>query len=699
MFLLLSSLAPAATLTVSEDLSIAQAVELAVSGDEIRIPEGEWELSEVDVGAKELTLVGESLPTLSVPADSRGILASGGRLNLVDLQFQGKGQFIAASHQELVLSGVQFEGGRAEQGAQISLAGGVLTAENAGFQQGQASDSGGAIHATDTDLTLSGVVFEDNLADNDGGAIYLEGGSLAVYGGSAFNVNEAGSDGGALYLSGVTANVGDSLFQGNALYDGYGAAVYFTGTALSGEGTEFIDNEATYGYGGGIYGSEAVSAVFSDCLFQDNHAYRNAGHIGMYYADGALELDGCVLEGASTTYGHGGAVFAYVRVDTVIRDTVIRNNSTRYHGGGIYQYYYGGLTLERVELTGNRSTTYAGGGLYSYYQWTGSTVSLTDVLIADNEATLEGGGAFVRYAGTLVLAGVRILNNGGPEGLYGGGLFSSQNDTVSLSQVEIAGNSATYGGGFYSRLASGKVDWRNVLVRENVARVGGGGCFVEQGILGVTNASLLGNEALDHGAALCLYDAHGEFTNLLVADNRGEGAIYGEDSDSGFYSSFRYSAFSGNDGGHLGGELLDEELSETGDLVDLDPALWGWSQDGDFDNDALALDPASPLVDAGDPAILDADGSVSDIGHNGGLAEDWDADGDGRVGRYDCDDLDPTVQDCEEDVPDTADSSTGEDTGSSTTPPAESGCGGCGGGLGGGAWLVGLLVLGWRRRR
>lgn len=71
----------------------------------------------------------------------------------------------------------------------------------------------------------------------------------------------------------------------------------------------------------------------------------------------------------------------------------------------------------------------------------------------------------------------------------------------------------------------------------------------------------------------------------------------------------------------------------------------------------LAL--ASPLIDAGDPALFDPDGSTSDMGAYGGSgASTWDLDRDGydawwQPGEYDhglypgqgldCDDLDETV--------------------------------------------------------
>jgi len=66
------------------------------------------------------------------------------------------------------------------------------------------------------------------------------------------------------------------------------------------------------------------------------------------------------------------------------------------------------------------------------------------------------------------------------------------------------------------------------------------------------------------------------------------------------------------------------------------------------------LDPASPLIDAGDPTILDPDGSRSDIGIYGGpAAGGWDQDFDGffewwQPGDYDSTDYPALGWDCDD---------------------------------------------------
>ncbi len=90
--------------------------------------------------------------------------------------------------------------------------------------------------------------------------------------------------------------------------------------------------------------------------------------------------------------------------------------------------------------------------------------------------------------------------------------------------------------------------------------------------------------------------------------------------------------------------------------VSVDPELLDVSSPDPADWD-LHLAPTSPMLDAGDPAVADPDGSLSDIGIYGGAgAALWDLDQDGYVewwlpGAYDpatspgmdCDDRDAAV--------------------------------------------------------
>ena len=64
--------------------------------------------------------------------------------------------------------------------------------------------------------------------------------------------------------------------------------------------------------------------------------------------------------------------------------------------------------------------------------------------------------------------------------------------------------------------------------------------------------------------------------------------------------------------------------------------------DGDCSNDLLTLSTLSPLIDAGDPTLLDDDGSPSNMG-GGGITVIVDEDEDGFSTESDCDDTDPEI--------------------------------------------------------
>ena len=110
------------------------------------------------------------------------------------------------------------------------------------------------------------------------------------------------------------------------------------------------------------------------------------------------------------------------------------------------------------------------------------------------------------------------------------------------------------------------------------------------------------------------------------------------DSSSRSDWSLSHNGFYGNASGHFSDGV------EASDTVEEDPRVALYSQDGVLENDRLVFLDGSPYRDAGDPEILDPDGSRSDLGANGGPGAQWiDDDGDGYSTGFDCDDQDPEV--------------------------------------------------------
>jgi hypothetical protein len=190
----------------------------------------------------------------------------------------------------------------------------------------------------------------------------------------------------------------------------------------------------------------------------------------------------------------------------------------------------------------------------------------------------------------------------------------------------------------------------NVIVDSNVAGDNGGGGW---GRLSLTNCVIHGNTAQDGdgGGIHNMYYS----TNTSISDNHAGGAGGGVYNGTGGWNTLNTNVYSNSPDNYY--DPADDPTGTNGN-ISVDPMYMDTTSTAPLDWD-LHLDPTSPLVDAGDPSILDPDGSISDIGAYGGPdAALWDLDWDGfplwwQPGAYDhatypgegwdCDDLDSAV--------------------------------------------------------
>ncbi len=368
--------------------------------------------------------------------------------------------------------------------------------------------------------------------------------------------------------------------------------------------------------------------------------------------------------------------------DAVLRGFTITDGGSNWYGGGI-SIIDSSPTLENLIVEGNTSGRY-GGGIYM----TGSASSLSRILVQSNGAPWTGGGIYMTDS-TARLEYVEVRENSAG---FGGGLhIASSSPTLSsillrrneaehcggLSVVSdsspaivgmaVLGNWATgdpydspgYGGGICVSTSSGAID--NVMVVGNLTwedtfnnlPSSGGGLHVQDSDITVRQAAILGNEAVV-GAGVALEQAGGLLANVSIAHNGsldGGGGLHCGSCTTEFLSV----NVALNSPGNLDG-LDVEDLGDTAvfdapeflDISAMDPVDWD-----------LHLGSSSPLIDAGDPSVLDPDGSPSDIGAYGGPGTAlWDLDWDGypawwQPGPYDpllypgadldCDDQDAGV--------------------------------------------------------
>lgn len=699
-----------------------------------------------------------------------------------------QGGAIYAEQATVVLDSCAFEELYAEgEGGAVYLQGGSLSAVDSTFY-GNLTElgSGAAVHAHAAAVELQGGSFELNYSvDYDtglsGGALYLDGSTLsaratvfqenwAYYGGavrayrSTVSLEAVEFDGnwayygGALFLdTGASLDDRGSTWGGNSAYYGGGALFAQSTYTVTVDGSTFEENVATYNYGGAVYLNSYGSSTWTDTAFLDNVTSYGGGAVMSAWTYGLDSFRSCTFQGNEATYAGGGALRAHYYSDLLVEDSAFDSNESTYEGGAVYLVYSAGA-FRRASFRANRSTAQAGGALSSYYApGNGGALVVEDSDFDSNEAAFHGGAISSTYDPVFVSGTTFHVNDAGPTG-FGGAIFLSHSAGATIEDNDLAGNNAAYGGAVYDDLATGVNRYRNNRLVDNSAEVGAGMVLASAPGAVLTNNSFVGNTAVQQASGLGLVQSQATVVNNLFAHAAQGAALHAWDLDSAQASTFAWNAFYDLPGGVVGGELTAASLGE-GTVLDLDPLLSAWTADGDPSDDSLVLLRDSPLLDAGDPTLLDPDGGPSDIGAWGGpqasvedqdldgwpawqdcfddqplafpgnvetwydgvngdclSGSDFDADRDGvdaqGFGGTDCDDADPSVQeDCGDDTGTAGDGGgaggDGGADGGSARPPLDGGTqgGGCGcasTGAPAAPWLaalvLGLVALGGRRR-
>jgi hypothetical protein len=262
-----------------------------------------------------------------------------------------------------------------------------------------------------------------------------------------------------------------------------------------------------------------------------------------------------------------------------------------------------------------------------------------------------GVNAYSYSSGDLELSDVAIIGN---RSRMAGGAFLSDATSFHMNNALVARNwSGDCGGAFNMDSSSGTLS--NVIVSHNNADDCGGGFDVGSSSLFLTNSVVVGNQAAGTGGIECS-GCTVEMTNTTIVDNHGISNGGGLSGD--YWSTLLL--YNNNVYGNAPDDYHPPLVDPTGTdgNVSVDPLFLDTTALYPLDWN-LHLDLASPLIDAGEPSILDPDGAPSDIGAFGGPnAASWDLDQDDfpqwwQPGPYDhatypdegwdCDDMDPTI--------------------------------------------------------
>lgn len=340
-------------------------------------------------------------------------------------------------------------------------------------------------------------------------------------------------------------------------------------------------------------------------------------HTGPFTLDKNITISG--RGGATATFLSGSSGRVLAQSAGIVEGFTVRNGQAQ-QGAGVY-VPFGSALLRNVIVSRNTAIapTSQGAGIYVA---AGAALSLENVTIRNNTIRAPGrnSAAGVFIAGDARMTNVRVIANrvevieSGSE-LYGVGVsVIGAGATLNAENLVVVGNAGTFvhtdgsrqhwGAGLTVQ-DSGRASVANGVIAGNSQT--GGTLAVGVGVL---------VDGIASGAAV----GEGHFVNVINAfntsDTMGEG--------NGYYNNVaaivtvQYGDTFGNtDGSGAASDYLD--VTPTDSLSD-DPLFRSAELAPEFWSVQLMSD--STCIDAGDPAIMDPDGTRSDMGAFGGPGAD-----------------------------------------------------------------------------
>ncbi len=437
-----------------------------------------------------------------------------------------------------------------------------LFRDNWAANHGAFNDHGGA--------TLVGCEFRDNFAGNWGGGLYIHEGLSTVVTDCLFigNSTSGASGGGGGVVNEGQAVFTDCLFSNNHSDQNGGAVYNHGGAEPTFTSCTFLGN-TTRNWGAAMYNIVAHPTI-RQCRFQDNYANGTAGG----------------------TVGSGGAVYNEVTHSTLEDCEFVNNRAVRY--AGAVTDTLGTSVFRRCRFEGNRADQKEGGAVDIPY----GSPTFIQCAFFGNSTAMGSGGAIHAWSGTTPT----FINCafGENSSVQDGGAFQGTNTTATFLNCSFVGNHAANGGALqYFSAASPTVDGR----------------------LNLIHCTLTGNTATS-GAALAFRSLNPSVHGGAVVRN----SILWNDMDG-------ISVLSGQPAITITSSDVRGGWSGTGNSS-ADPLFADADgQDGVLgtQDDDLRLLPTSPCLDVADRSALPADDFDLDLDGNTAEETPLDLSGNARV--------------------------------------------------------------------
>ncbi|MBN1591182.1 MAG: hypothetical protein JW888_16840 [Pirellulales bacterium] len=247
-------------------------------------------------------------------------------------------------------------------------------------------------------------------------------------------------------------------------------------------------------------------------------------------------------------------------------------------------------TISGLTITGG-STNYGGGGIYNQ-----GTLTLSGVEVSGNTATGAGGGGILNAYATLhVINDSVVANNVTSDG--GGGIYNNHG-TLTVTDSTISGNRAVgtdynYGGGISNEGGTLVVD--DSTFTGNRSDITGGAIDDYDGITTITSSVFVGNSSFE-GGGICIWDTSTDMiSNSTIVGNSADSTVGGLYNNGGQLTLTNSIVALNADPVGYDPDFSGELVAGSGfNLIGDDPGLVRNPDDG---GDGWGDDPATPDVD------------------------------------------------------------------------------------------------------
>ncbi len=285
--------------------------------------------------------------------------------------------------------------------------------------------------------------------------------------------------------------------------DDRGGAIYAVdeGTVLDIENCVFSGNRAATS-GGALYVTNGAALTMVNSRVTSNTAANGTGG-GVAVLTGQANLSNTTID-RNTASGQGGGVYVSAS-HLAIESSVFEWNSATGAGGGLL---LSSSTATIVSAVFDTNASGNDGGAICLYN--ASSVDLSSSLITRNKASDEGAGLFANAQSTVTIDDTPFRENRSAA-YYGGGGIYVDNSTLTVTNSPIEGNFATgsYGSGAGIRASASTVRVSDSPLTGNRAtgsNGNGGGLYAYNCDLILLRSSVINNFAYDEGGGIALWN-------------------------------------------------------------------------------------------------------------------------------------------------------------------------------------------------